>query len=531
MTLEKKFFSIDSLILIGIALTGGIALFIVTSPWGISSFPDSANYIGGARNILKGLGFRHFSSLEPLTQWPPWYSFSLAAVGLLGLDPMEGARILHVVLFSLNILLVGVILRTITQSKACALIGAWLMMTSFTLFRIHGIVCSEPWFILLTLGNIYCLVQYLGSGRLRLLVSAAVLTALACLDRYVGITVIAAGAMALLLLHSKKLSCRIYDAFLYLFLSGVPLGLWLVRNRLLAEDMVNRKIQSPSFNPQYYLEAATTFSRWILPGKFPPSLRYAVFIAFVILLITMMVAVISHIAKNDGLKAFNRDPVLRLTGALVLFMGCYLGLHFIHLTFVRASAAANDRHFSPLYVSLWIIFLALLSRLKRPPVYHMYIKWTAILLLGVVAITSGWRLAYALPHWYKLGDQFASRAWKTSPTISAVKALPEGIFIYSNQPAVLYLLTNRTSSRLPRKYSSRRYRDAESAQPLNKFPSRMERVKNKLISKDGYIVYLNERQQWYHVSKKDIEKSMPLVVVRQLPDGTIYKISPGAADG
>ena len=47
------------------------------------------------------------STIEPITHYPPLLSLSLSVLGLLGIDPLRGARILNILLFGTNTALVG----------------------------------------------------------------------------------------------------------------------------------------------------------------------------------------------------------------------------------------------------------------------------------------------------------------------------------------------------------------------------------------------------------------------------------------
>ncbi len=69
-----------------LSLVGAAALVFGTR-WGVGLSPDSAIYIGAARNLLArhGLSVATYpGEFAPMTQYPPFFPALLAAIGLLG---------------------------------------------------------------------------------------------------------------------------------------------------------------------------------------------------------------------------------------------------------------------------------------------------------------------------------------------------------------------------------------------------------------------------------------------------------------
>ncbi|OUC07239.1 hypothetical protein RY27_16060, partial [Litorilinea aerophila] len=93
-----------------LALAGAGAVLYATA-WGLGASPDSAAYIGVARNLLagRGLGVPFGQTADvPLTHFPPLYSLALALVGgLSGTDPWLSGRWLQAALLALSVLGVG----------------------------------------------------------------------------------------------------------------------------------------------------------------------------------------------------------------------------------------------------------------------------------------------------------------------------------------------------------------------------------------------------------------------------------------
>jgi len=127
---------------------------------------------------------------------------------------------------------------------------------------------------------------------------------------------------------------------------------------------------------------------------------------------------------------------------------------------------------------------------------------------------------------YNQGFLFTTKHWKTSPTLAQLKTLPPEARIYSNEPTVLYLNANRIAWRLPGKYNRRQYRNPKSARPKDILASQLQKVREKLIKKNGYVVYFNLRHKWYSLTRSEIERLLPIVKLYELKDGSIYKTDP-----
>ncbi len=518
---QKKYLSRSLLLLLGISIAGSLMLYWATIPWGIGACNDSAMYISGARNILSGQGYRSYTSLRVITQWPPFFSFSMALLGFFGIDPLEGARVLNVTLFGLNILMAGLIVKKFTQSTKMALLAAWLMLTSSALLSIHSMAWSEPWFIFLAFTGFYFLIQYLGGSPKRYLFYAAALTSLACLDRYAGASAFAAGILTLLFLHQKNLRTRFVDTMSYAVLVFIPVGLWLVRNNLLAHNLVNRSFGFHFPPSKYFKECLKTFSSWVLSLEFPASVRNWALLAVVIIITAIWIIVLWKEIRRHTLKALVSDNGLRLVVAMVFFIVCNAALELAHLILINVKARGDDRHFAPFFVAGLLSFSVLADRFFKLYPDRPFVKHIPVVLLVLLGSSSTFTSTQKLTQLHQDGLRITSRSWKTSPTVARIKTLPADGYIYANDPSLIYLLTNRNVRRLPRKYSRR-----HSVQPNEKYLTQMKSVKKRLIAHNGYVVFFNELMSWFKIPEEELQQYIPLVLVDRLPDGAIYQISP-----
>jgi hypothetical protein len=80
-------------ILCVLGVIGSMMVNYGTGKYGIGVSPDSVGYISTAQSLLNRTGFHLFNG-EPFVQWPPLYPLLLAALGLLGINPLVGAKYL-----------------------------------------------------------------------------------------------------------------------------------------------------------------------------------------------------------------------------------------------------------------------------------------------------------------------------------------------------------------------------------------------------------------------------------------------------
>ncbi len=100
--------SLSLLVTLVLAVIGAIILrFALELGIGVSS--DSIAYVGISENLVAGRGLTWLGGggLEPVTHFPPLYPIVLAGLQLFGMEGLESARFLNILLFGCNIFLIG----------------------------------------------------------------------------------------------------------------------------------------------------------------------------------------------------------------------------------------------------------------------------------------------------------------------------------------------------------------------------------------------------------------------------------------
>ena len=216
------------------ALGAGLVLLRLAGH-GPGMLADGVNYIAVARDLSAGDGLGGLWGL-----WPPLYPALLAGGGLIGLDPYAVAGPLNAVTFGLTVLVGGLWLRRHLHSRFLWLWGCLSIALALPLAEIASHALSESAFILFVTLALTQIDAHLGGGGRAPLIRAAAFGALACLTRYLGVSVILA-AVPLLLTARVAPREKMKRIAIYTLIAGLPVGLWMLRNFLLGGSMTGER--------------------------------------------------------------------------------------------------------------------------------------------------------------------------------------------------------------------------------------------------------------------------------------------------
>jgi hypothetical protein len=136
-----------------------------------------------------------------------------------------------------------------------------------------------------------------------------------------------------------------------------------------------------------------------------------------------------------------------LVGVLATYAMAYLAFLVVSISLFDANTPLDDRILSPVFVSgtVLVLWSVQTAACRRP-------RLAAIPLAGLslVAATHVWQGGRIAAASYDGGWGFSSLAWRHSPMIDTLRALPETVPVYSNVPEVVYLQTGRPARALPR---------------------------------------------------------------------------------
>lgn len=481
-----------------LAPAGALVIFLGTSRFGVGISPDSVNYISCARELIKGNGFLSFDG-TPITLWPPLYPTLLGILGLSGIDPVIGARILNVFVFGLIVFCTGQLFRSCLRSDFLIISGTIFASFSAQVIYLSFMAWSELLFSLFCVLFIKYLINFSIEMRKKDFYLLSVIVALSCLQRYIGIAMVATALAAILLLVKIPVSERLKYSIRLFIISLTPLFFWLLRNYILTSTMSGpRTASSYSFNHNI----AKTFdviTAWFIPSSAPFHIRL---IFAGILSITLVSIAISTYYKKNGSKI---NMILIKAGYILIYV-----LFVIILSSVSSLDPIPYRYLAPVYIIfICLVFILLeiasewLNEKIRIKNFGKYVVILLCLAWYLYAITNNYTdIMFTATN----GAGYSSNNWRLSPILKYIKNNPLNGKIYSNAPDAVYILSGIKAEWIPRREEG-----------FDNFK------KKTMMYGNNYVVWINNvSERSYLHDIKDISNNLGLINHSHFPDGDIY---------
>ena len=559
--MELSKLRIDKLMLLLAALSalGTFLVLVRGSTYGVGVTPDSVSYISAARSLAAGNGF--WSSSHYIHQ-PPLFPLLLALTGVFGPDPADTAGYVNAFLCGLAIFLSSLWLLAHLRARPAPTsrtLQTWLLLWAIAvlvlsppLLRVASFAWSEPLFILLTISALFTFNTFLDTGKRASLVLAAIFTSLACLTRYVGIT-IPATMLLLLLLRKYTLSKKTTDTVIYALIVGTPLSVWLLRNFLVSGTWTG-----PRYPTQYSFLFNLTkmfgiLADWVLPLPWVLEMGNINELLFnvkevipqyllVLLIPTLLLfGVGAWICLTRWPLHHTRLPLhhVRPIVLLATFTAVYLLVLLIARSISGPAEPVSRRFMNPVYIPLLFIVVLflddffhydlqrkLLGTLRFPWVQNVYAEGrVAGLPVVLMALLSVW--LWLLPvntnvqyirHALENGQAgYNSRTWAESEILRYINENPcaRCVFFSANESGLFFLTAQPRQSGLPLQLTDDWLRRIESMQRNGE---------------DVYIVWfffpdkiINDLQHVMY-DRHQIETELVLETVAELADGIIYRL-------
>jgi hypothetical protein len=511
---------LDLLLRIFSGLAGVALIWIATSRYGPGLTTDSSKYLAAAESFSRGAGFMEFDG-SALVEHPPLYPLAIGVThGLAGWDLIRCARVLGALLFGWLVTLFGSLARHhLRESPLLVRFAPLVVLISAVLFRVAVMAWSEILFILEVAGFLLLMESYRERDGRRKLIALAFVAALGSLTRYLGISLVATGALWLLMDHRKRPAAALCRSIAFTLLASWPLGLWAARNHRIAGSWMGPR--DPS---QFGLAANIQAVRaqilyWFFPGRTAALywIRWGLIAAGVFLLLAALAQ-----AKRSGQGSEWREFLERMMPVL-LFTSIFILILLISATRV-AFDAIDGRLLSPVYLPLGLLLLGLLGLASRSipcTVPAWAAKGLPLLLLGLWLIYP--LRAVVLDAASRIGDGaggFNTVTWQESETIRRLRLHPgsDGRVVYSNVPDALFPLTGIRSRWTPRRHGWNSPRPGPSLSQLEgRWPE---------AEKARLIWFNSQGPESYLYGLEDLRSIAEISPERSFADGGIYDLSP-----
>jgi len=503
-----------------LSILGGMLAAQVTSKYGPGVSADAAKYLSISENLLAGQGFFDHTG-RPLLWWPPLYPLAIAGVSAVtGLDVVFAGGWLNIFLFPLNIFLHGAFLYYAFRDKPLYLyLGGLFMLTSDMAIRIHANISSEPLFVTFSMIFLIASMDYLQTRSRRAFWWMVAMSALAPLQRYLGVSLIAAGGLFILYAHRDKFWRGVSEAILFGLLSILPIALWIGFHNIGQFGSfwgVTGSIVNPLENLRLSL---AKILHWFLPIH--PALQPLFDNPWIV--VGVIAVILVMINKKENWKNFGRmllQPIPLVSW--IFFILTVLGLMYSVTTEDHVDLF-SDRYYVGLLSLVLVILFVLLDSLILPHVklnLQVVQKTFVVVFFIWLAAYPGWSLMKYVSTSIEKGEAsgynvYNNRAFHENRIIKAMQkiALEEpSATIYSNYTDGVWFFTRRESPVMPRSFTM----DLDEIQ--QNYPGWPG-------DKPGYIIWILPNSIYRHaVPPKLLAEIADLELIVKIEDGEIYRV-------
>ena len=510
-----------ALLIVVLAGLGTTHILVRTATYGAAIITDSFFFLSTALNFLAGEGWRDFLG-DPLVWWPPLFPLLLAALGWVGIDPLEAGRWINAAAFGLTILAAGCWLRSNLRSQWLALVATAIITASLPLSDIASYLLTDALFVLFTLLALMQLATFLNRKTAAPLWWAAVCTALAALTRYPGVVLIGTGVLVLLVRRAPPLAARLKDAVVFGAVSSLPLAGVLTHNWAISGTLTGPRSESGHSLFDSLSQAADVFRAWVMPYDAVEWFAYLLWWATGLVVVAAGAVVVwsgRSIGMDGKSASFGLGPVLPFG----VFAVAYLVFVVVVVPLVTPSEFPA-RYLLPVYVPLLLAAVLLLDRFLSSKAAG----WVGAVRYGLASLVVLGALAHIgfsarenlrrTAQAYGAGYQgnFYAAYWQQSETLNYIRNHHIEGRIYSNHGPLAWL-GDRTAA--PGKYQPVR------AVGLSRLARQMMQW-----TKDGigaHIVWFRAfgDQGFYGYDLIDLRVLPGVETVADLSDGAVFRVT------
>lgn len=480
-------------------------MLVATSRYGVGLSAESAAHIAAARNLAAGHGYRSFDD-TPYTAWAPLLATVLAIPGLIGVDPVTGARFLNALTMAGIVYASGLLLSRHLRSKSLCLIAAGAVALSPALHRVSTMACPGPLYALLVLSFVLATGRFLRQPQPSSCNLVAGLAALCVLQSGAGFAVVALGVLACTLAETTWSRRWMYLA-VFIAISCVPVAAWVLHGYW-QTGSVNGWPPTASFdsfvrNRDAAVDIATA---WFLPASVPLFVRRAL--------------VGAVFCGAIGAMWFGRHRLARGTGnSLRPLWPCVVWLlpHAAFLLVARPAASSlgplRESALAPAFVFVLLLCFVTIDRLATLGAS------VATRRGAIAALTAGacglWlvypliRVSHNVRVWTRDGaGGYSHEAWRQSPSVIWLRDRRPANPVYSNGAEALYLLAGIGARPIPPR-----------AQTLAAMASD--------VTESAQLVWFDRLQRDELRDLEDLTTTLCLERLERFSDATVYAILPG----
>jgi len=468
-----------------------------------------------------------------ITTWPPLFSSLLASLALvLHADVFWIGGFVNALAFGLIVYLSGrLFFSGLRETPLLAIVGL-LCVLVYPLPTIAVMVWSEPLFIVFELVFVLALAAYWKRSTAPLFVLLASVAALASLQRYIGVTLIVLGVIALLFDARERSGRRRLCAALFGAAASVPVVLWMARNLSVDGTLVGPRSPSPVSLLTAIRYAAAGMISWLLPADFAYDHPTASTGLFALLCCAVVIA-------------FAAPSVRRRAGFPYALGSAALSAVYILWLVVSAATTAFDpidiRFLSPIFPFAVLTFLFLVQTLLLACLTYVREKegrlqlgkYSVYLCQPVPAVTLLAAGVFLIWFIYPAGEllRFSNAtvrdgrdlnhsAWHNSELVQNLRRgiiLPQCQVVYSNYPEVVYFYAEEG------KWQPR-YSPLRSPPRVMSGNMQFQALDSQWPEAGACLIWKDTTERADLLRPDELAALRHLVLLAQFQDGAIYSI-------
>lgn len=365
------------------------------------------------------------------------------------------------------------------------------------LLEVYTYLWSETLFIPEILFFVLAFRHYQRSHTLKALIAAAVITAIACITRYVGITIIATGGLLLLLDGQLPWKKKIGHILFYGVIAASLLAINLYINS--HATGLSTGTREPSITPlgENLHYSGTVLCDWAGLGN--SAYPLAAVLATVILL--ALAAVLLWKAFKGKIDNYE---------AITIAFAVVYGLFIVIWASIQRFERINSRLLAPMFIPLLISCTAWVPDVLK----HIKSKAKYVLAGIAVVLMLAFECATYQVDWQRYDDEgdygvpgYSDDDWNKSEFVVYLKhhknMFNPSVPVYTDADEAVYLFTGMSSTLVPHKFFQK---DVQKFYSVKRF----------------YLIWFNTLNNTELVSLQDIMKNKKLIKIGEAKQGEIF---------
>ena len=500
----------------------GIAIDLALTSKGVGASGDSVWYLQGAENLLKGIGYGilRSDSFIPNKMYPPFFSISLAGLGLTGLPLLVIARFFNAALLGFDIFMIGWLAYQLTHSPVASILASAFVLLSFNILILHTWAMSEPLYISLSILSFVLIYLFQQKGKPIHLYLAVFLAGLSVITRYIGISLVMAVCLWTILFGRTKFKLRLLDISIMVIIGVLPTVIFLAANSSQAHSAVGRAEILFRLIPKVNLaQLERALLGWYSPIAGSGIPHKYLHISIIVLLLISVAPYILFIIPNNRFLEDRIGGLLRNQWLSII----YISLYFITMILsISLSLTGNPTDSSQNQVLRYLVPIYPIFILFMTVMFYIYSwKLTSLRMIKFTPLAVGSLLLVLLLFNFigqvKIPQSYGYTDIRNNhpDLVTQLKSIKPTRPIITNNYELVYFLIDRPVYSIPGKG------DELTGKPNPNYLQLMKKI-DELIAADGVIVL-------YGTSPEDTIQDQALLsdlhVINSYSDITLYSIT------